>query len=154
MNKSLVAVMTTAALTLGVPGIAGAKDKDTCGPHTLKGEYLLSASGFTRMSPDPTWVPKAILELIQFNGDGITVATPAITIANPLNNTGAVLERIPGSTGTYTLDPETCLGMITFPDGPQWRLYVSPAGDEFWMIQTAGLQGTQNVLEGRAKRIR
>jgi hypothetical protein len=153
MNKSLVAMMTIATLSFGIPEIVGAKDNDQCEDHTLKGQYLFSASGYTRALPDPTWVPKAILELLDINGDG-TLTTPSVTIANPFGNTGAIVDRV-GNPGTYSVKDD-CTGSLQFADGNAYRIYLAPDGHEFWMIQTAGVGGVLNVnvLQGIAKRVR
>ena len=98
-------------------------------------------------------VPKAIVELLEINGDG-TLTTPAVTIANPFGNTGAVLDRA-GNPGTYSVNDD-CTGTHQFADENVFRLRVSPQGHEFWMIQTVGLAGAlnTNVIQGRAKKIR
>jgi len=151
MKKSLTAALIAAAWVLGVPGLAAAKDEPACGNDTLKDQYVFSASGYTRANLMSPWVPKAIIEILQMNGDG-TLTTPSVTIANPFGDTGLIVDRV-GSPGTYSLSDD-CTGSVQFVDGNAFRIDVAPGGDEFWLIQTAGLQGSLNVLQGHAKRIR
>jgi len=150
MKKSLTTALI-AAWAFGVPGLAPAKDDPVCGDHTLKGQYVFSASGYTRANLASPWVPKAIIEILQMNGDG-TLTTPSVTVANPFGDTGLIVDRV-GSPGTYSLNDD-CTGSVQFIDGTAFRIDVAPGGDEFWLIQTVGLQGSLNVLQGNAKRIR
>src|SRR5207245_6261072 len=65
--------------------------------------------------PGTPWVPKAILSVSQFNGDG-TVSTPMITIANPPFvpfDSGGIFAPPAGSDGTYTLNDD-CSGTIQY----------------------------------------
>ena len=108
MKKGLAAVT---ALVLCVPLLAGAEPWRRCSDDALlKGRYVFTATGFTRpfnSSPGAPWVPKAIVEVLQFNGDG-TLSTPAVTIANPFGDSGATFKIV----------------------------VDAPRGDTIWMIQT------------------
>ncbi|WP_449426231.1 hypothetical protein [Rhodanobacter lindaniclasticus] len=76
------------ALALCSPAFAHNAPWKKCGNHQLNGRYVFTASGFTRAPaapPGSPWVPKAILEVLQFNGNG-GVLTPAITAANPFGD--------------------------------------------------------------------
>src|SRR5437868_13546498 len=68
---------------LVVSGLAQAKDDDveakTCNNATLNGLYAFHASGFNIVVGGPAQ-PKAIVELIHFNGDG-TLVVPAATVS-------------------------------------------------------------------------
>jgi hypothetical protein len=65
---------------LAVPGIARAGDDDNgCSDSTLRGLYVFSASGFNILTGGVVQ-PKAIVELIRFNGDG-TLVVPAATVS-------------------------------------------------------------------------
>jgi hypothetical protein len=140
-------------LILGLPGLASADTANRCGDIVLKGEYALSASGFTRAAgslPGTPWVPKAILEIVHFNGDG-TLTTPAVTLANPFGDTGAILQPPAGAPGIYTVNAD-CTGTVQFLDANNvaYRIYVDPPrGETIRMIQT---HPADNVLQGIAKR--
>jgi hypothetical protein len=149
MNKIFGASLLAAAVSLGLPALA--QDIRNCRPEALKGTYVFSASGFTRASQEAPWVPKAILELISFNGDG-TLTSPSVTVANPFGNTGLILDRV-GSSGTYTVNDD-CTGNVLFADQVVFKIYVAPRGDELWMIQTVGLGTSLNVFQGHVKRLR
>jgi hypothetical protein len=69
-------------LMLCLPGLAAAADFK-CRTELLRGQYVFTATGFTRPAnsmPGTPWVPKAILEVLQFNGDS-TLTTPTLTVA-------------------------------------------------------------------------
>jgi len=61
------------ALVLSLPELAPAQPTIKCKDSMLNGQYVFTASGFTRAPnslPGTPWAPKAILEVLQFNGDG------------------------------------------------------------------------------------
>lgn len=144
----------TLLLTLCLPGIASAWKSNKCDDDILSGQYVFTASGFTRApasGPGTPWVPKAILEILHFNGDG-TLTTPAITIANPFGDSGSVLQPPSGAPGSYTIN-EDCTGTVQFFDASNvtFKIYVDPPrGDTIWMIQTNPLN---NVFQGTAQRV-
>ena len=117
------------------------------------GCYVFNATGFTRAPNSPPgapWVPKAILEVLHFNGDG-TLSTPALTIANPFGDTGAVLQPPAGAPGVYTVNAD-CTGTVQFLDANNvtYEIYVdAPRGETIRMIQT---NPVNNVFQGIAKR--
>ncbi len=135
---SLVAV----AIALAMSGAALAESEaQVCGPQTLHGSYAFSAHGFTIVNGAAQ--PLAIVEKIQFNGDG-TASVPFAT----LSINGFIVKIPPGGLGTYTLEPD-CTGTLTF-DGPiNLDIVVRPNGKEFWMIQT----DANTVLEARVERV-
>ena len=67
---------------------------------------MFAATGNNIMSGVPQ--PKAIVEVIEFNGDG-TLSVPAAT--RSVN--GAVARSLPGGTGSYTVEAGLT-GTITF----------------------------------------
>ncbi len=154
MKELMIKCAATIPLILGLPGLAAADHTKKCGNDTLKGKYVFTASGFTRAptsAPGTPWVPKAIVEVLQFNGDG-TLSTPAVTVANPFGDTGNILQPPSGANGTYSIN-EDCSGTVTFLDaaGVTFKIYVDPPqGDTIWMIQT---NPAQNVFQGSAKRV-
>ena len=138
-----VAAIAVTAIALGTyrPGQAQTGSR-TCGVQSLRGTYVFSASGYNIVGGVPQ--PKAIVEVIDFNGDG-TLTVPAATVS--VN--GLILQPPPG-TGDYTVDTD-CTGTITFhgaPPGqqpPAFNIFLAPNGETAWMIQTNAntvMQGT------------
>jgi hypothetical protein len=142
--------LTLGALCLSAPLWAQAQG-EPCRAERLKGEYVFSTTGYTRANLESPWVPKAIVELLAFNGDG-TLTTPSVTLANPFGNIGLIVDRV-GNPGVYEVHDD-CTGKVTFADGNVFKIYVAPRGDEFWMIQTVGVGGSLNVFQGNVKRVR
>ena len=144
----------TLLLTLCLPGLASAWKSNKCDDDTLSGQYVFTASGFTRpptSGPGTPWVPKAILEILHFNGDG-TLTTPAVTVANPFGDTGAILQPPSGAAGEYSINDD-CTGTVVFLDASNvtFKIYVDPPrGDTIWMIQT---NPSNNVFQGTAQRV-
>lgn len=126
-----------------------------CGAEMLQGKYVYNSTGFTRpaaSAPGTPWVPKAILQIINFSGDGV-VTTPTITVANAFGDVGNLLQPPGGGApGAYVVN-EDCTGKIHFFDaaGVMYTIYVEPPnGDTIWMIQTHPLN---NVSQGSARRL-
>ena len=138
----IVAAATSLAL-LGLATNALAQDEQgrTCTSHKLAGLYLFSASGYTIVAGAAQ--PKAINELIRFNGDG-TLTVPAATVS--LN--GTIITAPPGGVGVYTMEAN-CKGTLQFTNGPSFDIFASPGGEDVWMIQT----NPNNVMQGNATRI-
>jgi hypothetical protein len=130
-----------AALAVSLPSLAHDEQGGQCGLATLYGEYVFSATGFTM--PAGTALPKAVTEIIRFNGDG-TLSV----VASSRSINGVAARGAPGGVGTYTLAP-TCVGTLQFVGGPGFDVFVAPKGGNFWMIQS----DQNNVLEGRVTRI-
>ena len=133
-----------AIFALGVTGLAQADQDDNdggCSLSTLRGLYIFTASGFNIVSGVAQ--PKAIVEVIRFNGDG-TLTVPAAT--RSVN--GVVAQSPPGGTGTYTVNPG-CTGTLAFTGGPSFDLFIPPKGDELWMIQT----NQNTVFQGNVVRV-
>ena len=141
-------------LLLCVSAPASADSTNRCGAELLKGQYVLTATGFTRAVnsvPGTPWAPKAILEILQFNGDG-SLTTPAVTVANPFGDVGNILHPPAGAPGAYIVNDD-CTGTVHFFDatGVMFNIYVEPPrGDTIWMIQS---NPANNVFQGTAKRV-
>lgn len=108
-----------------------------CDSKTLRGSYVFTASGFNITGGVAQ--PKAIVELIEFHGDGTLSVTGGVASINgvimPIGTTGV---------GNYTLGPD-CNGTLNFVPGPSFSLFVDADGKNGWMIQTNGntvFQGT------------
>ena len=148
LSKQRVAVAAIAAIAIAFgtyrPGQAQTGSRN-CGAQSLHGSYVFSASGYNVVGGVPQ--PKAIVEVIAFNGDG-TLTVPAATVS--LN--GLILHPLPG-TGDYTVDND-CTGTITFhgaPPGvqpPTFDIFLAPNGETTRMIQT----NANSVMQGTAVR--
>jgi hypothetical protein len=134
MRTSLAVLMSFRASVTG----AAAADPPGCSVRTLHGRYVFAASGFTLAGG--AMVPKAIIEVIDFNGDGTLAVSGATRSLN-----GVIMRSLP-SVGTYTVNDD-CAGAITFA-GPTFDIFVSPGGSEAWLIQT----NPDNVFQGSATR--
>ena len=148
MKKLISYRLLAATVALSISGAALADDNDHhakgCTTAILNGLYVFAATGYIIPAAPAPAQPKAIVELIRFNGDG-TLIVPAAT--RSLN--GAIGQSPPGGTGTYTIADlvpadRACTGTLMFTGGPSFDLFVSPPGDEVWMIQN----NPGNVLQG------
>lgn len=153
------AVFIAIALTIGAPAMSVAQatrpgfpttsvpalternshDDDVCNVDTLRGTYVFAASGFNIVAGVAQ--PKAIVEVVEFNGDG-TLSVPAATVS--LN--GAI-RRSPPGLGSYTVKDD-CAGSITFTGGPAFDIFVSRNAETIWMIQN----NADSVFQGMATR--
>ena len=137
-------VSLIAAMTLGTARVAQAVGpQQTCSVRTLRGEYVFATHGYNIVGG--VAVPKAIVEGINFNGDG-TLVSPFATIS--LNGT---IIRNGNTPGTYTVNAN-CTGTITFTPAPSFDIFVDPDGKQLAMIQT-GPAAAPAVFEGTATRV-
>ena len=141
------ALVSLVAAVFATPGIARAENDGqsvmpTCGVYTLHGSYLFATHGWSIV--DGVAQPKAIVEGIDFNGDG-TLVSPFATVS--INGT---IIRSSGSLGTYIVNTD-CTGTLSFTDGPSFDIFVHPSGRQLWMIQTAG--PLPAVFEGTVTRV-
>ncbi|HEX4666952.1 MAG TPA: hypothetical protein VH207_10150 [Chthoniobacterales bacterium] len=144
-SKAALASLVAGAMTFGSAGPAGAQAPfGTCGLSTLSGTYAFATHGYNIVSGAP--VPKAIVETIQFNGDGTLVAPFATVSIN-----GTVIHNS-GATGTYTVNAD-CTGTISFAPGPSFDLVIGRAANQLWMIQTVDPSGAGPVFEGTATKV-
>jgi len=142
MKRLMQQVSGGIVLSLCVSAFAFADDRDAqCQAQKVNGLYVFSATGYTIVSG--VVQPKAIVELIRFNGDG-TLSVPGAT--RSIN--GIIAQIPPGGTGNYALDAD-CRGSLAFTGGPSFDIFVSPKGDDLWMIQT----NPNNVLQGNATKV-
>jgi hypothetical protein len=145
--SSLVATVAFSALmAAGMPGVAQARgdvDGKACSDATLRGLYVFTASGFNIVGGAAQ--PKAIVELIRFNGDG-TLTVPEATVS--IN--GVVTRSPPNGPGIYTVEAD-CTGSLAFgPPGPAYDIFIGFKGSEIQMIQTGpGLP----VFQGKAEQV-
>jgi len=121
-------VSLVAAIALGTSGTARAdKGVASCGAYTLHGSYLFATHGWNIVGGVAQ--PKAIVEGIDFNGDG-TLVSPFATVS--IN--GTILHSS-GSLGTYTVNTD-CTGTLSFTGGASFDIFVEQNGKQLWMIQT------------------
>jgi hypothetical protein len=147
MKTLIKLTLLSAAMTLALGPAARAEEQNHgCSDSTLRGLYVFNASGFNIAAG--VALPKAIVELIRFNGDG-TLTVPAAT-----RSVNGVIARSPANgVGTYTLAPD-CTGSMTFgPPGPTFDLFVAPRGARIRMIQTTDPTQAGPVLQGIVERI-
>ena len=137
-------VSLIAATTFSTSGLAQAQGPGsaTCDVHTLRGSYVFDAHGWNIVGGVAQ--PKAIVEGIDFNGDG-TLVSPFATVS--INGT---IIRSSGSLGTYTVNAD-CTGTLSFTGGPSFDIFTERNdGKQLWMIQTG--PGAP-VFEGTATRV-
>ena len=124
-----------AAMALGISSVALAAND--CNLKSLRGTFVFTATGFNIVAGVAQ--PKAIVEVINFNGDG-TLSVPVAAVS--LNGT---LVRTTDGKGTYTVKTD-CTGTVTF-EGPAYDAFISPKGDKIWMIQASSGTVFQGVAE-------
>jgi hypothetical protein len=107
----------------------------------LRGSYLFATHGWNIVGGVAQ--PKAIVEGIDFNGDG-TLVSPFATVS--INGT---IIRSSGGMGTYTVNAD-CTGTLTFTGGPSFDIFVETSGRQRWTIQTG--PGAP-AFEGTATRV-
>src|SRR5262249_38031061 len=107
MKKLMMQSVLAAAIASGASGAAAAGDKESCTLNTLHGRYVFTARGFTIVAGVAQ--PKAIVEIIDFDGDA-AVSVPKATVS--LNG---MIVHSSGTDGEYTID-EACTGTIHFFD--------------------------------------
>jgi hypothetical protein len=113
-----------------------------CDSATLRGEYVFTARGFS-IGAGGVAQPKAIVELIEFHGNG------ALTVLGGTVSMNGVVNQIPpGGAGNYTLGPD-CNGTLNFLPAPNFSLFVERDGKSGWMIQTNNNNVFQGTLEQR-----
>jgi hypothetical protein len=135
-------VSLVAAMALGTSSTARADGRGLgCGEYTLRGSYVFTAHGWNIVGGVAQ--PKAIVEGINFNGDG-TLVSPYATVS--IN--GTILHSS-GSLGTYTVNAD-CTGTLSFTGGPSFDISVEVSGRQLWMIQTG--PGSP-VFEGTVTRV-
>ncbi len=156
MKQYFRTCVLAAAMALAVSGVARAHDDDDdakpCRLSTLDGLYVFTASGFNIMTVAGVQVaqPKAIVELIDFNGHG-KLTNPWTTVS--INGSIVQHPHPPDSPGTgiYSVGAD-CTGTLQFgtvaAPGPAYDIFVGFEGAQVQMIQTGpGLP----VFQGKAE---
>jgi hypothetical protein len=137
-------VSLVAAMSLGTShSVQAALAPEPCSVHTLNGSYLFATHGWNIVGG--VAVPKAIVERIDFNGNG-TLVSPFATVS--IN--GNIIHSS-NSLGTYTVNAN-CTGTVSFTGGPSFDIFVAPSGQQLYMIQT-GPAVAPAVFEGTATQV-
>jgi len=146
LTKTIMVSLVAVAMAFGMSGTTQANHPaQSCSAHMLRGSYLFATHGWNILGG--VAVPKAIVEGIDFNGDG-TLVSPFATVS--IN--GAII-RSNGSVGFYTVE-EDCTGTLTFTGGPSFDIFVQPGdGHQVWMIQTGPALAPPAVFEGTATKV-
>ena len=105
-----------------------AADGRVCSVGMLKGVYLASFNAYTNFGGN--FVPTAVLQGLQFNGDGTTF-NPFGTV----NIGGTTIIDATGGVGTYTVAAD-CTGTLSIINGPSFNIYVGPGAKQVWTTQT------------------
>ncbi len=142
-DSLLISAAVALAASLAMPSVASATSDDvvTCGPRTLRGVYQFHASGYNIVNGAA--LPKAIIETIVFDGRG-GVVTPLVA----LSINGTIVQPPQGNPGVYTVEAD-CTGLLTFADGPMFRLQIRPGGKTLNMLQV----NPNTVMQGSAERV-
>jgi hypothetical protein len=112
----------------------------------MNGLYLWSFDGHDIL--DGNLLPVAVMQGLQFNGDGTTYS-PFGTV----NIGGTIVFDVSGGVGTYTVAPD-CTGTLSITGAPTFNMYVAPGGKQIWTIETAPGPGEDGGLSvGTATRV-
>ena len=135
-----------ATMALGTSSPARAADEQVCSADKLRGLYLWTFDGYTRLNGN--LLPKTVMQGLQFNGDGTTY-NPFGTV----NIGGTIIIDATGGVGTYTVAAD-CTGTLSIVNGPSFNIYVGPGGNQLWTTQTNVGPGNGTGLGvGTAKRL-
>ena len=119
-----------ATMALGTPATArAAADAQVCSVGMLQGLYLWTFDGYTRLNGN--LLPKAVMQGLQFNGDGTTY-NPFGTV----NIGGTIIVDATGGVGAYTVAAD-CTGTLSIVNGPSFNIYVGPGAQQVWTTQTS-----------------
>ena len=107
--KSLARAVAALALVFGLSGVANAQQHPFCTLNTLRGTYVFTASGTYIAGGVPQ--PKAIVEVIEFEGDG-TLTVGAVTVS--INGS---MTQVPAGGSVYTHSRRTARVRLPLPQG-------------------------------------
>jgi hypothetical protein len=141
-------VCLLAAMTLSTHSTAQAAPGGRCHAGQLRGLYIWTWDGYQNFGGSP--VPKALLQGIQFNGNGSVT-----TVFGTVNIGGTIVFDATGAQGVYTVNDD-CTGTMLFggPGGPAFNIYVGPGEQQLWITQTGGGPGDGTGLGvGTATRV-
>jgi len=136
-----------ATMTLGTPATAQATADGgrVCSVGMLKGVYLWTFDAYNNFGGN--FVPTAVLQGLQFNGDGTTLNT-----FGTVNIGGTIVFDVTGAVGSYTVAPD-CTGTLSITGGPNFNIYVGPGAQKVWTIQSSPNPNSIGVSVGTATRL-
>ena len=137
-------VCLAATMAPGTSATARAEADRHCSAGMLRGLYLWTFDGYTDLGGG--LVPKAVMQGLQFNGDGTTYNT-----FGTVNIGGTIIIDATGGVGTYTVAPD-CTGTLSITDGPSFNMYVGPGAQQIWITQVVGA-GATGLGVGTATRL-
>ena len=111
----------------------------------LRGLYLWTFDGYENFGG--SFVPKAVMQGLQFNGDGTTFNT-----FGTVNIGGTIIIDATGGVGTYTVAAD-CTGTLSITDGPTFNIYVGPGAQQVWTLETSPSPAGIGVSVGTAVRV-
>jgi hypothetical protein len=141
LMKTRMGSLVAVAVAFGMSGMALAGGNgQSLSVQTLRGSYLFATHGWNIVGGVAQ--PKAIVEGINFNGDG-TLVSPFATVS--INGT---IIHSSGSVGSYTVEASG-QGTLTFTGGASFDIFVEASGQQVWMIQT----DSNTVFQGTATKV-
>ena len=138
-------VCLAATIAPGAPATVRAEADGHCGVGMLRGLYLWTFDGYTNFGGN--LVPKAVMQGLQFNGDGTTYNT-----FGTVNVGGTIIIDATGGVGTYTVAPD-CTGTISITDGPSFNMYVGPGAQQIWTLRFPEVLARRGLSVGTATRV-
>jgi hypothetical protein len=141
---ALVCLLAAIAPGTSVTARAAA-DGQVCSVHMLRGLYLWTFDGYQNFGGN--FAPKAIMQGLQFNGDGTTFNT-----FGTVNIGGFIIIDATGGVGTYTVNPD-CTGTLSITNGPTFNIYVGPGAQKVWTLETSPSPAGVGVSVGTATRL-
>ena len=122
-----------------------AADGRVCSVGMLKGAYLWTFDAYSNLGGN--FVPTAVLQGLQFNGDGTTLNT-----FGTVNIGGTIVFDVTGAVGSYTV-AQDCTGTLSITGGPSFKIYVGPGAKQIWTIQSSPDPLAPGVSRGTATRL-
>jgi hypothetical protein len=143
---ALVCLAATMAPGTSATARAAAETR-VCSVGMLRGSYLWSFDAYDNFNGN--FVPVAVMQGLQFNGDGTTLNT-----FGTVNIGGTIIFDVTGAVGTYTVAAD-CTGTLSPSPGiaPTFNIYVGPGAQQVWTIQSSPDSLAPGVSRGTAVRI-
>jgi hypothetical protein len=143
LMKTIIGSLVATAMALGMSGIARAgadNAQQSLSVHTLRGSYIFATHGFDIVGGVAQ--PIALVEGINFNGDG-TLVSPFATVS--VNGT---ILQFGETVGSYTVEASG-QGTLTFTGIASFDIFVEANGKQVWMIET----DPNTVFQGTATKV-
>ena len=122
-----------------------AADAQGCHMGMLRGSYIWTFDAYENF--DGNFVPVAVMQGLQFNGDGTTYNT-----FGTVNIGGTIVFDVTGAVGSYTVAPD-CTGTLSVTGGPNFNIYVGPGAQKVWTIQSSPTPASTGVSVGTLIRL-